>query len=101
MAFLSKDLSVLAYANGFTMWYYKTSDRVDALSDLWTYFQGAKEIGAEGAAPHEGDMCIIHAKTIEGTLAAGTIWFPDLFKRPQERPPEKTLTTTTKEIESK
>ena len=26
MAYLSKDLSVLAYANGFTLWHYTTTD---------------------------------------------------------------------------
>ncbi len=30
MAFQTKDLSVLAYANGFTLWHYTTDDPADA-----------------------------------------------------------------------
>ncbi|HEY0835129.1 MAG TPA: hypothetical protein VGE72_14590 [Azospirillum sp.] len=43
MAFLSKDLSVLAYANGFTLWHYVTGD---AHGDVDTagYFNGAADM---------------------------------------------------------
>lgn len=29
MAFQHKNLSMIAYANGFTMWHYKTEDKLD------------------------------------------------------------------------
>ena len=32
MAFQTKDLSVLAYANGFTLWHYTTADPAVALT---------------------------------------------------------------------
>ncbi len=38
MSFLPKDLSVLAYANNFTLWHYKTDDQ-NALTD--NYFSKA------------------------------------------------------------
>ena len=40
MAFKLKDLSVLAYANGFTLWHYKTDDTDNAVDDT-NYFQAA------------------------------------------------------------
>ena len=45
MAFLARELSVLAYANGFTLWHYRTG-----LDDLLTpgYFDSAQELLREG-----------------------------------------------------
>ena len=45
MAFLARELSVLAYANGFTLWHYRT-----ATDDLLTagYFDSAQELLREG-----------------------------------------------------
>ncbi|EME69425.1 hypothetical protein H261_13654 [Paramagnetospirillum caucaseum] len=40
MAYQSKDLSVLAYANGFTLWHYTTADTADAV-DTGGYFNAA------------------------------------------------------------
>ena len=47
MAFDSAELSVLAYANGFTLWHYRTPDReADLLGDGAGdgYFAGANEL---------------------------------------------------------
>jgi len=54
MAYLSKDLSVLAYANGFTLWHYTTPDAA-AIVDATGYFNAA--------APmlRVGDIVIINA----------------------------------------
>ncbi|CAO3415402.1 hypothetical protein [Azospirillum endophyticum] len=43
MAYASRDLSVLAYANGFTLWHYTTPD---AATDVDTagYFNGAADL---------------------------------------------------------
>ena len=45
MSFLARELSVLAYANGFTLWHYRT-----AADDLLTpgYFDSAQELLREG-----------------------------------------------------
>ena len=45
MAFLARELSVLAYANGFTLWHYRT-----AADDLLIpgYFDSAQELLREG-----------------------------------------------------
>ena len=40
MAYQSKDLSVLAYANGFTLWHYATADAAAAV-DSAGYFNAA------------------------------------------------------------
>lgn len=42
MSFNANDLSVMAYANGFTHWHYRTRDPLDQL--LANYFAGAAEL---------------------------------------------------------
>jgi hypothetical protein len=45
MPFASRELSVLAYANGFTLWHYRTSDPVPAiLAPGGRYFAAADEL---------------------------------------------------------
>ena len=63
MAFSSKNLSVLAYANGFTLWHYTT---VDLATDVDTsgYFDDATDI------VRVGDMILTNADT-DGTPASG------------------------------
>lgn len=46
MSFRAQDLSVLAYANGFTHWHYRTDDPLPAL--LTGYFAGAAELFRPG-----------------------------------------------------
>ena len=54
MAFNSRDLSVLAYANGFTLWHYRTADGAEDLTAepqpgaATSYFAGADELLREG-----------------------------------------------------
>ena len=43
MAYQSKDLSVLAYANGFTLWHYTTADAATAV-DTAGYFNAAADM---------------------------------------------------------
>ena len=38
MGYKNKDLSVLAYANGFTLWQYKTNDDIDMIDTQRKYF---------------------------------------------------------------
>lgn len=63
MAYLSKDLSVLAYANGFTLWHYTTADAASVV-DTTGYFNAA--------APmiRVGDIVIANLETA-GTMKAG------------------------------
>lgn len=63
MAFSSKNLSVLAYANGFTLWHYTT---VDLATDVDTsgYFDDATDI------VRVGDMILTNVDT-DGTPASG------------------------------
>ncbi len=63
MAFNSKDLSVLAYANGFTLWHYTS---VDPAIDVDTsgYFNDASDI------VRVGDMILANTDT-DGTPASG------------------------------
>jgi len=63
MAFSSKDLSVLAYANGFTLWHYTT---VDLAADVYTsgYFDTATDM------VRVSDMVLAHVDT-DGTPASG------------------------------
>ena len=41
MAFKSHELSVLAYANGFTLWHYRTEDALEAVAGAAGYFDPA------------------------------------------------------------
>lgn len=63
MSFQSKNLSVLAYANGFTLWHYGTVDTA-ADVDSAGYFNGAADM------VRVGDMILANVDT-DGTPAAG------------------------------
>jgi len=63
MAYLSKDLSVLAYANGFTLWHYATTDSA-ATIDTNGYFSPAADM------LRAGDIIIANLETA-GTQKAG------------------------------
>ncbi len=65
MAFKLTDLSVLAYANGFTLWHYRTAD-ADTLVDDSNYFLEAIDM------LRVGDM--IMANTAIGGTASGGIF---------------------------
>jgi hypothetical protein len=63
MAYQSKDLSVLAYANGFTLWHYATADAA-AVVDTSGYFNAAADM------LRAGDIIIANVETA-GTPKAG------------------------------
>jgi hypothetical protein len=63
MAYLSKNLSVLAYANGFTLWHYTTPDTA-AVVDTAGYFNAASEM------LRVGDMIFANVET-GGTMKGG------------------------------
>lgn len=63
MAYQSKDLSVLAYANGFTLWHYTTADTADTV-DTSGYFNAASTM------LRVGDIVVANVDTA-GTMKAG------------------------------
>ena len=63
MAFQAKDLSVLAYANGFTLWHYTTADPATTV-DTAGYFNAASDM------LRVGDLILANVDTA-GTPAAG------------------------------
>ncbi|HYD67597.1 hypothetical protein [Azospirillum sp.] len=63
MAFAPKDLSVLAYANGFTLWHYTTADAHGDV-DTTGYFNGAADL------LRTGDMILANTGA-SGTAVGG------------------------------
>ncbi|MEI6984970.1 MAG: hypothetical protein WCK65_02485 [Rhodospirillaceae bacterium] len=63
MAYNSKNLSVLAYANGFTLWHYTTADTA-ATVDTSGYFNSANDM------VRVGDMMLANTDTAS-TNASG------------------------------
>ena len=63
MAYASKDLSVLAYANGFTLWHFTTID-LAADVDTAAYFNDAADM------LRVGDIIVANVDT-DGTPGAG------------------------------
>jgi len=63
MAYLSKDLSVLAYANGFTLWHYTTADAASVV-DATGYFNAAAQM------LRVGDIVVANVETA-GAMKAG------------------------------
>lgn len=66
MAFKSKNLSLLAYANGFTVWHYKTGDQLHEV--LSGYFNPVSDLMDKNdmIILNTGDMsCIMFVKSIE------------------------------------
>jgi hypothetical protein len=63
MAYAPKNLSALAYANGFTLWHYKTTD-LPAEVDTAGYFNGAATM------LRSGDFIMANTNT-GGTVQSG------------------------------
>ncbi|WP_376957353.1 hypothetical protein ABNQ39_09950 [Azospirillum sp. A26] len=66
MAYASKDLSVLAYANGFTLWHYTTHD-VATDVDTAGYFNAAADL------LRVGDMLLANCAVGSATPATGVL----------------------------
>ncbi len=65
MAFKIKDLSVLAYANGFTLWHLKTTDNIIDV-DTQGYLNSANEM------LRVGDIMIVSAVDKAGFVSVAT-----------------------------
>ena len=64
MSYLAKNLTVLAYANGFTLWHYTTPDAATAVDDAGYFNDAADMLRA-------GDMIMANLETGGGTPKAG------------------------------
>lgn len=62
MAYSARNLSVLSYANGFTLWHYATTDNATAVAAAG-YFNDASDL------LRKGDLILANTSTA-GTLAA-------------------------------
>lgn len=62
MSFQQKNLSVLAYANGFTQWHYRSQDDTANVIIGTDYFNGAVDM------LRAGDMIIVNAKDLSFTV---------------------------------
>jgi len=80
MAYQSKDLSVLAYANGFTLWHYTTADSADTV-DTGGYFNAASTMlrvgdiivaNVDTAGPLKGGLFLVSSNS------AGTVDVNDM-----------------------
>ena len=65
MAYQSWDLSVIAYANGFTLWHYTTEDKAHSV-DMSGYFDDAADM------LRVGDMILANTDT-GGGLSSGIL----------------------------
>lgn len=85
MPFSSRELSVLAYANGFTLWHYRTADPLAALTAPdGSYFAAADELLRPGdniivtmTEPRlGGGMLIVTAVTPGRAVEVGPVAWP-------------------------
>ncbi|MCY3830132.1 MAG: hypothetical protein OXF89_13445 [Rhodospirillaceae bacterium] len=82
MAYAKENLSVLAYANGFTLWHYTTPDEAAAV-DTAGYFDDA------AGMLHAGDMVLANTETggaakaglfLVGSVSGGSVDLSDMFR---------------------
>lgn len=74
MAFQNKNLSVIAYANGFTLWHYSANEALTAITTAG-YFDGVKTL------MNTGDIVIINASdntSIKKVAVSGNVSVADL-----------------------
>ena len=70
MAYDNKNFSVMAYANGFTLWNYQTPDALASVKDSGYFNEAAPFI-------RKGDMILTVAGT-SGTLAPAILYVSDV-----------------------
>lgn len=77
MAFKNKNFSVIAYANGFTLWHYVSMD--DSLKDI---VENEKYFSAPRLLMNTGDIIMINAKDSTGIrsveLVGDDVWLREL-----------------------
>ncbi len=74
MAFQNKNLSVIAYANGFTLWHYAANETLETIAAA-SYFDGVKTL------MNTGDIVIINASdntSIKKIAVSGNVTVADL-----------------------
>lgn len=77
MAFKNKDLSIIAYANGFTLWHYVSAD--DFLDNI---VNDVKYFSVPRLLMNTGDIIMINAKDSTGIrsveLVGDDVWLREL-----------------------
>lgn len=77
MAFKNKNFSVIAYANGFTLWHYVSAD--DSLKDI---VNDVKYFSVPRLLMNTGDIIMINAKDSTGIryveLVGDDVWLREL-----------------------
>jgi hypothetical protein len=91
MSFASRELSVLAYANGFTLWHYRTADSPDCLlAPGGSYFAAADELlrpGDQIIVTHLGDVGVTGASLVVAAIRPGFgVEICEAAGRPVSRP---------------
>lgn len=75
MSFTARELSVLAYANGFTLWHYRTADSPDRLlAPGGGYFAAADELlrpGDQILVTHLGDGTVTGTSLVVAAIRPG------------------------------
>jgi len=85
MAFKSRELSVLAYANGFTLWHYRTTDSCEAMVGAPGYFDSACELLRAGDRVMVGLAQPPGAAIIDLVVASGRLLKPTSRSMPTGR----------------
>ena len=74
MAFSVRNLSVLAYANGFTLWHYKAGTATTAQVSAPAFFDGAADLLAAGdmimVSAADGARIVVAASRDNGVITA-------------------------------
>ena len=70
MAFENKNFSVMAYANGFTLWNYQTADTLDSIT-------GAGYFNEAGSFMRKGDMILTVANN-KATIVPSMLCVEDI-----------------------
>ena len=73
MAFKTQNLSVMSYANGFTLWHYSTADDVFADIDTAGHFNNASEMLRVGDAMYVTDKTGTSAQVFVMSNAGGVV----------------------------
>lgn len=68
MAFMNKDMSVIAYANGFTLWHYKTKS--DSFKEI---LEDSKYFAKIWTLCNTGDIIIVNSKDETGFLVIDSV----------------------------
>ena len=87
MAFCSLNLHILANTKDFTLWQYRTLDRIDAVLNVQYYFMEA----FKNMHMRPGDMVMINCKDVAGKVVGTMFMVPEFghYTMPPPKRPKK------------